>query len=134
MFINIVSAETIIYDNITTSNYKTIKINDDINIKYLNEYKYVVFINGSYYGEFLKNEDIFIPDNSNITVYVPSPIFTDLTNQENTFKPVIQIVLSFFISFILFIIVIYWLYKKFRRWINYENKKYSNNVCIDVKY
>ena len=37
-FINFASAETIIYDNITVSQYKTIQIQDDLNVKYINDY------------------------------------------------------------------------------------------------
>lgn len=68
--INSASAEIIIYDNITTSQYKFIKIIDDSNIKILNEYKYEILINGLYYGTFEKDEIIQIPDNSNITILI----------------------------------------------------------------
>lgn len=111
--INIVSCETIIYDNLTTSNYKILKINDDLNIKYINEYEYEIYINGFLYDEIRKNEILYIPDNSNIVIKIPDTIKTDLTNPYIDFvKPILTIILSFLFTFIIVIIILYIVYKK----------------------
>jgi len=77
--INIVSCETIIYDNLTSSNFKLIKIDDTMNLPII-EYKYEVYIDNQFLGYYSKNENIFFPDNSNITIFIPSPIKTDVTD------------------------------------------------------
>jgi len=112
IFIQSVHAETIIYDNLTTSTYKIIKIDDDMNLKYLTDYKYEVYVNGLFLGYYQKNELIFIPDNSNITIYVPAPIKTDFTSYFSIFKSYFIIGLSFIVCFGILILLLFWIYKK----------------------
>jgi ABC-type antimicrobial peptide transport system permease subunit len=110
----ITSAQTVIYDNLTVSNYKTIQITDDMNYKILTDYKYDVYINNSYLGSYTKDEKIFIPDNSNITIYIPSPIKTDLGSFWNIVKSNGIIIISFLFTFIIVIVIIVKVYKKLR--------------------
>lgn len=115
-FVNTVSATNIIYDNITTSQYKTIKISDDFNIKYLNEYKYEVYINSNFAGYYLKDELIFIPDNSNVIIYIPAPVKTDFSNTWEMTKSMLINLIGFIMAFIFIIVIIIIFYKKiFRR-------------------
>ena len=97
--INIASAETVIYDNISTSNYKVLKIDDITNFKYLNEYPYVIYIDGNLYGKFQKDEEIMIPDNSEVTIYVPSPVKSDLASSYDLGKSILGMGLFLFLGF-----------------------------------
>lgn len=112
MFIFPVKAETIIYDNITTSNYKILKIDDISNIKILNEYGYEVYINDYYIGNYKKDELIYIPDNSNITIFIPSPIKTDFNTSFDLFKNMWIIILGILFTFGVLIIFMIWIIKK----------------------
>ena len=53
-------AITIIYDNITTSNLKVLKIDDVANIKYLNDYPYEVYIKFMMLEKYEKNMEVKI--------------------------------------------------------------------------
>jgi len=106
-FINNVYAETIIYDNITTSNYKFLIIEDKINIEGINEYQYNVLINGSYYGTFNKGDKIFYPENSTILIQFNPPIKTNINDvYSSIIKPTLITGLGFFVSWGLAIIII----------------------------
>ncbi|MDO9357272.1 MAG: hypothetical protein Q7T55_26480 [Solirubrobacteraceae bacterium] len=107
-----VKAETIIYDNITSSNYKILKIDDISNIKILNEYGYEVYINDYYIGNYKKDENIFIPDNSNITIFITSPIKTDFNTSFELFKNMWIIILGIVFTFGILIIFLIWIIKK----------------------
>lgn len=96
---NNASAETVIYDNISTSNYKVLKIDDITNFKYLNEYPYVIYIDGNLYGKFQKDEEIMIPDNSEVTIYVPSPIKSDLASSYDLGKSILGMGFFLFLGF-----------------------------------
>ena len=93
------SAETVIYDNISTSNYKVLKIDDITNFKYLNEYPYVIYIDGNLYGKFQKDEEIMIPDNSEVTIYVPSPVKSDLASSYDLGKSILGMGFFLFLGF-----------------------------------
>ena len=93
------SAETVIYDNISTSNYKVIKIDDITNFKYVNEYPYVIYIDGNLYGKFTKDEEIAIPDNSEVVIYVPSPIKSDLASSYDLGKSILGMGFFLFLGF-----------------------------------
>jgi len=113
-FINIVNCETLIYDNLTSSNYKYIILDDDLNIKYINEYKYDVLFNNSYHGTFKKGDKIFYPNNNtDIIIVIPDSINTDYTTAYDTAKPYLIIVLSFMISIGFIIVLLYWIIRKF---------------------
>ena len=114
-FPQIVKSESIIYDNITTSQYKILKIKDDINIKYINDYEYTIFLDGNYYGKFKKDENILIPDNSNVVIHLNENIKYDVSNAYDIVKPSLIIIVGFFLSFGIFFIALYVLYKKFKR-------------------
>ena len=98
-------AQTIVYDNITPSNMKTIRITDDINIEFLNEYSYDIYINDSYIGSYKKDELILIPDNSNISIFIPKKFDTNLNNQYSIFKTYSGIILITLSGFIIVIII-----------------------------
>jgi hypothetical protein len=97
--VNSVSAETVIYDNISTLNYKVIKIDDITNFKYVNEYPYVIYIDGNLYGKFTKDEEIAIPDNSEVVIYVPSPIKSDLASSYDLGKSILGMGFFLFLGF-----------------------------------
>jgi len=94
-----VSGETIIYDNLTTSQYKIIQLDDDLNIGYLNEYTYDVYINNSFLGTYIKGEKIFVPDNSEVSIYIPkSNINTDIGTIWDSGRTSFYIALMYIIS------------------------------------
>jgi hypothetical protein len=105
-FINLANAETIIYDNISTSNYKLLKIDDLTNIKYINEYPYEVYINNSYLGSFKKDENIFVPDNSSITIFLPQTINIDITKSYDVGKVYLTLGIMYFLGFFIVIVLI----------------------------
>lgn len=115
--ISFVSAETIIYDNITIGQYKSIKINDVTNIKYVNEYNYDIYLNDSFYGTFAKGEIILIPDNVAFRIVPATEIKTSLN--ANTFTSMIGAGFYSFMQYgvyiIIFFIVITWIFKRRRR-------------------
>lgn len=113
--INSVSGETIIYDNLTTSTYKVIIINDDLNYKILTDYKYDVYIDNAYLGSYAKDEKIFVPDNSNITIYIPSPIKTDFNDYWSLVKSNGIIIISIVITFVIILAIILKVYKGLTR-------------------
>lgn len=114
---NIVKAENVIYDNITSSNYKIIKIEDNLNINYINEYQYEVYLNNFFFGYFKKDELIYIPDNSNITIIIPSPIKTSTDNIWNlSIKPQLFTMIGFILSWgLLIVILCYGIYRVQRK-------------------
>ncbi len=116
-------AETnIIYDNYSVSQYKFINLNDfnDI-IPLMNDYKYKVLIDGKFNGYYSKDDNIFYPDYSNITIILPSPIKTNTDNLwEKTIKPMaftsIGFIITWGILLILLILLIgYILYRVYRK-------------------
>jgi hypothetical protein len=113
--INIVSCETVIYSNLTTSNYKVIIIDDDLNYKFLTDYKYDVYIDNSFLGSYAKDEKIFIPDNSNITIYIPSPVKTDFNDYWSIVKSNGIIIISIVITFVILLAIIVKVYKGLTR-------------------
>lgn len=113
--INIVNAETIIYDNITSSNLKTIKIQDDLNYPLINEYSYQVYVNDSFIGNYKRDELIFIPDNSNINIFVPSTIKTNINEMWDIGKTQFLIAFMWIITIFAIILFIIILYNKVKR-------------------
>jgi hypothetical protein len=113
--IGVANAEIIIYDNITTSNLKILKIDDIGNIKYLNEYPYEIYINDSYYGSFQKNENILIPDNSRILIYASPQIKTDLNSAYDVGKVYLTLGIMYFIGFGILILLLVVGFKKIWR-------------------
>lgn len=113
--IPIVSSETVIYDNITQSNYKTITINDDLNYKLITDYKYDVYVNESYIGSYKKDDKIFIPDNSNITIYVPAPISLDYSSAWDLGKTYFAIAIMLIFSLGIGIFFILYFLRKIKR-------------------
>ena len=109
------NAEIIIYDNITTSQYKTLIIQDNQNIKYLTDYTYKVFINGNYFGDFKEDEIIQFPDNSDIIVFAQSPIKTDLKSGIDLGSSLIVIVVMGILVFGGAIYIIILFIRKMRR-------------------
>ena len=94
-----VSGETIIYDNLTTSQYKVVMLDDDLNIGYLNEYTYDVYVNNSFLGTYVKGEKIFIPDNSEVSIHIPtSNINTDISTIWDSGRTSFYIALMYIVS------------------------------------
>ena len=109
-----VSATTIIQDTIATSQYRTITIDDDMNIAYIMEYPYKVYVNDSYLGEFKKGESFEIPDGSNVTIYVPSPIKTDISKGIDLGSSLLYIAVLGLLTFGLVIYLIWRFIKRMR--------------------
>src|SRR5659263_350859 len=112
-FINGVNAETLIYDNLTTSNYKYLIISDSMNMKYVNDYPYDVLFNDTFYGTFNKGDKIFYPDNTDVTIYFSGNVKTDVSDTyASIIKPTIITFLGFLMTWgLLVILVIVILYK-----------------------
>lgn len=98
-----VSAETIIYEN----TYKTIQITDAGNIPLINEYSYDVYFNETWIGRYEKYENIYIPDGTNVSINIVSPV---LTNPQDTYtvgKSILIVgVMGFFGIFIIIIAIV----------------------------
>lgn len=95
---------------------KTLRINDDFNIKYLNEIKYDVYINGSFSGHYEKDDVIYFDDSSDIIIFIPAPIKTDFSNTWELTKSMLINLIGFIMAFMFIIIIIIIFYRKiFRR-------------------
>jgi hypothetical protein len=118
--LNIVNAETLIYDNISTNNYKSFIIDDSLNNQYFNDYNYLIYINNSFLGTYKKGEMVFYPDGSNITIYFSPPIKTNPDNLYNTIvKPTLITVLGFLFTWglliLLILFIVFKIYKDYIR-------------------
>lgn len=111
-----IPTQTIVYQNVTNANnLKSIQVTDDLNLKYLTEYNYTIFLNGTYWKEVQKGETILVPDNSTITIYVPAPISTELSEASTLGKTYLAIAVMYLLVFTAaFVIVIYVLRKIWR--------------------
>ena len=114
------SDTNIIYDNITVSQYKFITLSELNIIPLLPDYKYKVLINNNFVGFYGKDENIFYPDNSNITVIIPSPILTSTDDiYTNSIRPMAFNMIGFLLTWGLLIIIvcvgIYYLQRKIRK-------------------
>jgi len=112
---NITSAQSIIYDNITSSNYKTITINDDLNYKLITDYSYDVYVNGSFIGEYKKDEKIFVPDNSTVLIYVPAPISLDYSSAWDLGKTYFAIAIMFIFTLGIGLFFIIYFFRRIKR-------------------
>jgi len=93
--------------NVTNNNtFKAIIIKDDINIDYLTEYNYSIFLDGLYWKDIVKDEILLVPDNSDILIYIPAPINTDFSQAYDLSKPALIIVAGFLITFSIFVAVV----------------------------
>ncbi len=111
-----IKAEIVIYDNITTSNFKVLKIDDIANINYINEYPYEIYLNNSYYGTFKKNENIFIPDNVDVKIIISDSIKTDFSQSYDVGKVYLTLGIMYFIGFgIIVVLIIVGIRKLWRR-------------------
>lgn len=109
---NVKGDTTVVYDGSDT--FVTMKIDDTMNN--VVEYKYEVYLNNTFIGYYSKGENIFIPDNTNVTIYIPSPIKTDVSDIYHTFIiPTVFLVLGNVLTWGLVAIIIVWvLYKVWR--------------------
>lgn len=100
-FSTLVNADVnVTYDTSTVSNCMTYQIIDDVNIKYLNEYTYSIFLNNQLLGNFKKGDSICIPDNNTLKIYVPAPISTNFNTGWDLAKTYFVIALMFVLVFI----------------------------------
>jgi len=108
-----VKGETLTYDNISVSQYKFITLSELNIIPLIPDYKYKVLINNSFFGYFGKDDNIFYPDNSNITIIIPSPILTDTNNiWILSIKPMLFNMIGFMLTWgLLLIIILYVIYR-----------------------
>jgi len=104
-----VQAETVIYDNITTSQYKTLKVTSDLCINYLTDCQNEVYINGLFSGYSREGEVLQVPDGSDVRVVLEDPINTNLEKSYDTGKTSLMIAVMAFIGPIVIILIIYFL-------------------------
>jgi hypothetical protein len=118
-----VQAETIIYENISTSGYKYITIQDNTNLKYINEYVYEVSLNGYALGSFKKGDKIFYPNNSNISISFTPPISSEVNQDLMTtvIKPTLMLFLGFAFTWGLGIILVFIVVRKL--WLDYIKRR-----------
>jgi len=107
----------VIYQNVTNeNNLKSFIISDDLNIDYLTDYNYTIFLDGVYWKEISKDEILLFPDNSSIIIYLPSPIMTnfdDITDYSKTYLYIsIMYVMGFLLGLLIIIFVITKILKK----------------------
>lgn len=97
---SLVKADTVtIYDTFNSSNYKFIELDEFGNIPYVDSYQYEVILNGNFLGYYSKNEHIYYPNNSNLTIIIPSLIKTSTDNiWESNIKPQIYLFIGFLLS------------------------------------
>mgnify|MGYP001302718923 CR=1 FL=1 len=106
-------SENVIYDTITPSLYNYITIDDDLNIKYINDYSYDVMINGSYIGTYKKGDKIFVNDGANVAIYVPKGnINTDTGTVGSTIYTQMFIIIMYAASGLLFVIGVVIIFRK----------------------
>ncbi len=103
VFVSAAHAETIIYDTVTPINNSIIQIDDLTNIKYLDEYKYAIYLDNKYLGEYYKGDKIEIPDNVNVTIVVPANIKHELDS--NAFAAMLGVGFYAFIQYGIYIII-----------------------------
>jgi hypothetical protein len=114
------SDTNIIYDNITVSQYKFITLSELNIIPLLPDYKYKVLINNNFVGFYGKDENIFYPDNSNITVIIPSEFLTSTDNIYTTsIRPMAFNMIGFLLTWGVLIIIVcvglFYLQRKIRK-------------------
>jgi len=108
----IISFSLPVKGELNTSEYKFITISELNIIPLIPDYNYTVLINDSFLGYYGKDDNIFYPDNSNITIIIPSPILTSTDNiWELSVKPMMFNMIGFILTWgILIIIICYILY------------------------
>ncbi len=125
-FIPITSADTqVIYDNITTSNYKTMRITSDlcssaIALTYTCNHK--LYINGFFSTTFKNGELISYPDNSTINVELDDPINTNLQNLPDSKSNFIIMVMAFMQPVLPWFILFLFIYLVWKRETKRSNK------------
>lgn len=111
---NTTSATTIIYDNITSSQYQTLKISSDLCVKSIITCKHSLYINNMFTQYFTNDELLQVPNNTSIRIDLDDPINTNLEDSYNNTKrnimigtvafiqPIVVIVIGILILFMLF--------------------------------
>ncbi len=108
--------EIVNYENISTSQYKMLKISSDLCTKVITDCKNEVYINGQFAGLFKDAELIEVPDGSNITVLLDDPINTNLETTADTGKSNLIIAIMYFIQPIVTVLFIFILCMLTLRW------------------
>lgn len=107
-----VNAYNIDNNEINISNYSVIKVYDDLNYKYINDYNYSLFIDNKLYSSFNKDDLIEYPDDVNLVLYVPDSINTDIESGYDIFKSNLIIIISLLFGIVFIIFLLYIIYKK----------------------
>ncbi len=102
---SIVSAQIVIYDNITTSQYQTLKITSDLCISSITDCEHSLYINNSFYKYFADGELVEIPDNTSVNVILDDPINTNLEDSYNNTKRNVLIGTMTFIQPIIIVVI-----------------------------
>lgn len=98
ILLSVVTWNTAAYDPQNPSPYKSIRIEDISNIPILNSYNYTVFVNGNYVGTYAPNQEILVSDNSDVVIYVPSPISMNTEQSYEIGKTVLTLGLMYFVG------------------------------------
>lgn len=98
--------QTVINDN-STAIYKTLKISSDLCVKYLNDCKHEVYVNGLFSGYFREGDVLQVPDGSDVVIGLDDPINTNLELSYDNGKSFFTIALMYFIGPIIIILIIY---------------------------
>ena len=109
-------AETVIYDNITTSQYKTIQVDSDL--CGVVPCQHSLYLNELFVQHFGDGELLYIPDGSNVTVVIDDPINTNLEDSYDTGKALLTVATMAFIGpvvmFLIVVLLIFWLLRRKR--------------------
>ena len=75
-------------------------------IKIPYDYPYEIYLNDSFYGMFKKDDNIFIPDNSNVTIFISQTINSDITKSYDVGKTFLTLGIMYFLGFFIVIVLI----------------------------
>ncbi len=98
---------SVIYDNISTAQFKTVKISSDLCINGVTNCKHEIYINGSFYTYFQDGELLQLQDGSDVVIVLDDPINTNLENTYEKNKTNLIIAIMAFIQPILIIVIVY---------------------------
>ena len=96
-------SENVIYDNITTSQYKTLQVTSDL---CLTDCEFTVYIDGFLMGNVHNNEVFQVPNNSDVRVTLYDPINTNLESSWDLGKTYFGIALMWLIGGVAVVLIV----------------------------
>lgn len=97
-------AETVIYDNITTSQYKTVQVDSDL--CGVVPCQHSLYLNELFVQHFKDGDLLYVPDGSNVTLVIDDPINTNLEDSYDTGKALLTVATMAFVGPIIAVLVI----------------------------